>query len=194
MQVLTFPAKSLKDPSEKIDVDAFQVEGIGDKLKSDLKNLIHEMDHTVRKHGALGLAAPQVGVNKRVIIVKQQPSGGIITPSLNASPNSLNYTAMINPEIVPLNNNGGGEGVPMRRMEEGCLSFPKAFAWVSRPAVVKVRWFDIYSMSYREDMFRDLDASVVQHELDHLDGILLPDRIGPLKSMFTQKYFKANRK
>ena len=188
MQVLTFPTKSLKDPSEKIDVDAFQVEGFGDKLKSDLKNLINEMHSLVGKHGALGLAAPQVGVNKRVIIVNTKGQ------SLNSSPNDFKYTCMINPEIVEDTSGGGGTSQTFRRMEEGCLSFPKVFAWVSRPDKVKVKWFDICSMSYKENEFRDLEASIVQHELDHLDGILLPDRIGPLRSMFTQKYFKANKK
>jgi len=70
LEILKFPTKSLKESSEKIDVDAFQVDGIGTKMLSDLKNLIGEMDHLVYRFGALGLAAPQVGVNKRIIVVK----------------------------------------------------------------------------------------------------------------------------
>ena len=197
LEILKFPTKSLKESSEKIDVDAFQVDGIGTKMLSDLKNLIGEMDHLVYRFGALGLAAPQVGVNKRIIVVKTQrriPEGTGISSSyqydkpvsLNSSPNTLNYTAMINPEVVQ-------KSEKTRRMNEGCLSFPNASAWITRPEFLKVKWFDIYSMSYREDTFSDLEASIVGHEMDHLNGVLLVDKLGPLKSKFTQEYFKKNR-
>jgi peptide deformylase len=187
LEILKFPTKSLKESSEKIDVDAFQVEDVGTRMLSDLKNLIREMDHLVYRYGALGLAAPQVGINKRVIIVKTQDSEGHNKPiSMNSSPNTLNYTAMVNPEIIERSEN-------TRRMNEGCLSFPNAFAWVTRPESIRVKWFDVYSMSYREDTFSNLEASILQHECDHLDGTLLVDKLGPLKSKFTQEYFKKNR-
>lgn len=200
LEILKFPTKSLKETSEKIDIDAFQVEGVGEKMLSDLKNLIYEMDHQVYRFGALGLAAPQIGVNKRVIIIKTQgrtsddtssstpPASSYYNKpvSLNSSPNNLKYTAMINPEIIHKSDQ-------TRRMNEGCLSFPNVFAWVTRPNSVKVRWFDIYSMEYREDYFNELESSIVQHEIDHLNGTLLVDKLGPLKSKFTQEYFKKNR-
>ncbi len=200
LEILKFPTKSLKETSEKIDVDAFQVDGIGSKILSDLKNLIYEMDHTVYRYGALGLAAPQIGVNQRVIIVKTQArtsddtSGMPVSDnhftnkavSLNSSPNNINYTAMVNPQIIH-------KSEQTRRMNEGCLSFPNAFAWVTRPDSIRVRWFDIFSMEYRENLFVGLESSIVQHEIDHLDGTLLVDKLGPLKSKFTQEYFKKNR-
>jgi len=110
----------------------------------------------------VGLAAPQVGVTKRVIVVDVSDPEGKRAPLL-----------MANPEIVE-----ASEEVVVR--EEGCLSFPEHYAEVARPDRVRVRFLD------HENEIREIEADgllsvCVQHEMDHLDGVLFVDRISMVK-------------
>jgi peptide deformylase len=123
----------------------------------DLKELVQDMMDTVTTEEGAGLAAPQVGKSVRVIILSLPQEG---QPPL--------MQAMINPEILE----GGGEC----EYEEGCLSIPGIRENVTRPAWIRVRYQDLkgqYSVVRAEGIM----ARVVQHEVDHLDGILFVDRL-----------------
>lgn len=106
------------------------------------------------KHNAAGLAAPQIGERKRVILVRT--AGG--------------WVSMANPKIVR-------RSPFMAQGEEGCLSLPGITATVSRSEWVDVDWIDpVYGEWAHTHRFYDFEARAVQHEIDHLDGILMTDR------------------
>jgi peptide deformylase len=124
----------------------------------------------------IGLAAPQVGVMKRVLVmdcVKEE----------EAAPRPL---VLVNPEVT-----WASEITSV--YEEGCLSIPEQYAEVERPAEVEVRWHDVAGTPQAE-RFDGLWATCVQHEIDHLDGKLFIDYLKPLKrQMITRKMVKLKR-
>ena len=125
-----------------------------------IKNLVSDMVDTVKKAQGLGLAAPQVGVSKRIFVVDL--SAVDITEKLHV---------FINPEIL--------ETTDEIEMEEGCLSFPGIYQKIVRPARVKVRATDIDG--HRFEMTADgLAARAILHEYDHLEGKLFIDYISPI--------------
>ncbi|MBZ0167614.1 MAG: peptide deformylase [Candidatus Omnitrophica bacterium] len=132
------------DPCLRERCDDVKEIGIVEKL------LVEAMIETMDRHKGIGLAAPQVGVKKRILVV-----------DIGDGP-----VAMINPVIKEVK----GEAV----MEEGCLSIPEVNVDVVRPAVIKVRYRDLNNKP-RERKFKDLMARVVLHESDHLDGKLIVD-------------------
>ncbi len=109
----------------------------------------------------IGLAAPQVGVGLRLVVVDLMPDD---------QPNPL---TLINPQII-----AASEERAVR--EEGCLSVPGQYADVSRPAQVKLRYHDIEGVRHEIEA-EGLLAACLQHEVDHLDGILFVDHLTPLK-------------
>lgn len=145
------------------------------KVDAEIRRLMDDMLETMHGANGIGLAAPQVGVAKRVIVID-------ITRR-DESPVQLR---MANPEIV-----WASEDVVPR--DEGCLSFPEQFAEVSRPAKVRVRYLD-HENEIREVEADGLLAVCVQHEMDHLDGVLLVDRVSALKrNIILRKLAKARR-
>jgi peptide deformylase len=105
----------------------------------------------------VGLAANQVGLNKRIILI-----------TLNVgTKKEYEILEMINPEIVELSSN-------KVKMEEGCLSLPNVFEKVLRPNKVKVKWQNMKG-DWRERNFENWDARIFLHEYDHLDGVLFTD-------------------
>ncbi len=127
------------------------------KMNSEVKKLIKDMYDTLHLDG-IGLAAPQIGVNLRVVLV-----------TLNPGKVNENTITMINPDIVFFSDN-------MEVMEEGCLSIPKFFADVRRPKSIIVKYQD-QNMKERVLDLTGLNARIVQHELDHIDAILFVDRM-----------------
>ena len=122
----------------------------------------------------IGLAAPQVGVTKRLIVMDCIKEG---TPE---------PMVLVNPEVI-------WSSEDLTVYEEGCLSIPDHYAEVKRPAEVKVRWTDLDGRQ-QERQFAGLWATCVQHEIDHLDGKLFIDYLGPLKrQMITRKMEKLKR-
>jgi peptide deformylase len=122
----------------------------------------------------IGLAAPQVGVTRRVIVMDCIKEG---TPE---------PMALVNPEII-------WSSEDQTVYEEGCLSIPDIYNDITRPAEVKVRWTDLYGKQ-QERQFAGIWATCVQHEIDHLDGKLFIDYLGPLKrQMITRKMEKLKR-
>jgi peptide deformylase len=125
--------------------------------KATLK-LIQNMEETMEKDNGCGLAAPQVGVGQRIIVVK-----------LNQQTDQEVNLAMVNPEIV-------FHSEETEVDTEGCLSVPKVFDLVRRWRDVIVKFQD---KKGREQMLKlsELNARVVQHEIDHLDGVLFTDKV-----------------
>lgn len=141
----------LKNPHETLRKKSQEVEQIDDEIK----NLTHQMLDTMYKAKGCGLAAPQVGVLKRIIVMDLS----------HEIPNSLYI--MINPKIV-------WQSKKKNKFEEGCLSVPKEFYEIERPEIVHVQYFD-ENGRMREKKATELMASCVQHEIDHLNGVLIVD-------------------
>ena len=137
----------------------------------ELRRLTGDMLDTMYAAPGVGLAAPQVGVSWRLIVLD--------CSAKDAGPQPL---VAVNPEILA----GDGESCE----EEGCLSVPEYYASVPRYSRVRVRFQDLAGNS-RELEAEGLWAICFQHEIDHLDGILFVDRLSPLKrSIFRKKYLK----
>lgn len=126
-----------------------------------VRSVIPRMFATMYTAPGIGLAAPQVDLGLRLLVIDLMP---------NDKPAPI---AMINPEIVALSDE-------LATREEGCLSLPGMYADVIRPARVKVRYFD-ETGARRELEADDLLAACVQHEIDHLDGVLFVDHLSVLK-------------
>ena len=147
-----------------------------DDLTDARRRLAADMLETMYDAPGIGLAAPQVGVLERLIVmdcVKDEA----------AAPRPL---VMFNPEIVA---SSGATST----YEEGCLSIPEQYAEVTRPAEVTAAWIDETGAPRRED-FAGLWAVCVQHEIDHLNGRLFIDHIGAMKrQLITRKMVKLKR-
>ena len=134
------------------------VEGVDDALRA----LMDEMLETMYAAPGVGLAAVQVGEPKRVIVM-----------DLSKDPDGRNPRFFINPEIVW----SSEETAPY---EEGCLSVPEIYDEVERPARVRVRYLD-YSGKPVEEEAEGLFSVCIQHEMDHLEGVLFIDHLSRLK-------------
>ena len=133
--------------------------------------LAEQMLATMYRAPGIGLAAPQVGELLRPVVVDVRPE---------EKPTPM---VLVNPEILAASKQ-------MATREEGCLSLPDQFADVTRPARVKIRWTDLAGA--RKELEADgLLAACLQHELDHLDGVLFVDHISALKrNMLLRKLAK----
>ena len=147
-----------------------------DDLSDGLRALADDMLKTMYEAPGIGLAAPQVGVLDRMIVLDCVKEEG-------EKPRPL---IMFNPEIVASSDT-------QNTYEEGCLSLPDLYADVTRPAEVDVRWIDRDGVEQQEH-FDGLWATCVQHEIDHLDGKLFIDYLKPLKrQLMTRKMVKLKR-
>jgi peptide deformylase len=147
-----------------------------DDLSDDLRALADDMLKTMYEAPGIGLAAPQIGVSSRLIVLDCVKAEG-------EAPRPL---VMFNPEVIASSDR-------LNTYEEGCLSIPDQYADVTRPAEVEVRWID-RDGNERTETFDKLWATCVQHEIDHLDGKLFIDYLKPLKrQMITRKMVKLKR-
>lgn len=145
-------------------------------ISDELRRLGKDMLETMYAAPGIGLAAPQVGLSHRLIVMD-------CVKGENEAPRPM---VMFNPEVV-----ASSEDTSV--YEEGCLSLPELYADVTRPAEVEVRWIDPDG-NEQQEVFADLWATCVQHEIDHLDGKLFIDYLKPLKrQMFTRKMVKMKR-
>ncbi|MFC3613886.1 peptide deformylase [Lutimaribacter marinistellae] len=145
-------------------------------LSDELRQLADDMLETMYDAPGIGLAAPQVGVLDRLIVLDCVKEEG-------EAPRPL---VMFNPEIISASDETSV-------YDEGCLSIPDQYAEVTRPAAVEVEWLDRNGTLQRET-FDGLWATCVQHEIDHLDGKLFIDYLKPLKrQMITRKMQKLKR-
>ena len=140
------------EPNNELRVRSVNVPAT-DVGSARVKRLVQEMKETMREENGCGLAAPQVGVHERIIVV--DAGGGPM--------------AYINPEIT-------GRSFRTFLFEEGCLSVPGVWGMVKRHRGVKVKAFDENGKDVAAEA-TGLEAVIFQHEIDHLDGILFIDRI-----------------
>lgn len=141
-----------------------------------LAELADDMFETMYDAPGIGLAAPQLGLNKRMIVMD-------CIRDKEATPEPM---VLINPEVV-------WSSEETNVYDEGCLSIPEQYAEVTRPAEVEVTWQDLDGAK-RSEKFDELWATCVQHEIDHLDGKLFIDYLKPLKrQMITRKMQKLKR-
>ena len=145
-------------------------------VSDELRALADDMLETMYHAPGIGLAAPQVGVMDRLLVmdcVKEE----------NETPRPM---VLINPEVVASSDE-------KNVYEEGCLSIPEQFAEVTRPKLVDVRWMDLDG-NEQQETFDGLWATCVQHEIDHLNGKLFIDYLGPMKrQMITRRMQKLKR-
>jgi len=158
-------------PDPRLKIKARPVAAVDDNVR----RLMDDMLETMRKAIGIGLAAPQVGVAKRVIVLDVAREGEKPQPMMIA-----------NPEIL-------WRSSELATFSEGCLSLPEHYADVSRPAQIRLRYLD-YQNEIREIEASGLLATCIQHEIDHLDGVLFVDHISMVKrSMILRKLAKAKR-
>ena len=163
-EILTEPNKILRQKSSK-------VEGV-DK---DIQKLMDDMLETMYAAPGIGLAAIQVGVPKRVIVL-----------DIAAKDSPRNPMYFINPEIVEKSENNS-------TYEEGCLSVPGQFAEIDRPDKCHIKYLDYHGVQ-KEIKAEGMLATCIQHEMDHLEGILFIDYLSKLKkSMIVKKLSKQKK-
>ncbi|MRG72963.1 peptide deformylase [Alphaproteobacteria bacterium HT1-32] len=164
LPIITAPDPRLKVVSEPVDA-----------VTDDIRQLMDDMLETMYDAPGVGLAAPQVGVTKRVIVID--------TASSDEDPAPMR---LANPEVV-------WESEETKVYDEGCLSLPEYYSDVERPDRVRVRYLD-YDGASQEIEVDGLTAVCIQHEIDHLDGILFVDHISRVKrEVILRKLTKARK-
>ena len=158
-------------PDPVLKAKAKPVEAVTDELRT----LMDDMLETMYQAPGIGLAAPQVGVSQRVIVVDISRDDEPKAP-----------LRMVNPELVWVSDEDS-------TYEEGCLSVPEHYADVVRPAEIRVTYLD--RDGKKQEMKADgLLATVIQHEMDHLEGILFIDHLSSLKrNMILRKLLKSKK-
>jgi peptide deformylase len=162
--IITIPDPVLRrmaDPIEQVD--------------DDLRRLMDDMLATMYDAPGVGLAAPQIGVSRRLIVMDaardDEPKAPIV---------------MANPQILD-------RSEEMRVHEEGCLSIPEVTAEVERPAVTRVSFLDREGKPQEAEL-EGILSTIVQHEIDHLNGVLFIDYLSRLKrDMIVKKFTKQKR-
>ena len=158
-------------PDPRLKIKARPVPAVDDKIRRLMDDMLDTMYGAI----GIGLAAPQVGQSSRVIVLDVAREGEKPQPLQLANPEIL----WRSPELTTGN--------------EGCLSLPEHYAEVTRPAKIRVRYLD-YQNEIREIEASGLLAMCLQHEIDHLDGVLFVDHISSLKrGMILRKLAKAKR-
>lgn len=138
------------------------------RFDAELASLVADMNDTMRELSGAGLAAPQIGVSLRVVVfeVTVNPRYAHVSP--------VPYTVLVNPELTPI-------GDEQEEGWEGCLSVPGLRGLVPRYRRLRYRGFDAQGQPIDRTV-EGFHARVVQHEVDHLDGILYPRRIRDLRN------------
>jgi peptide deformylase len=151
-----------------------------DQVDDALRMLIADMFDTMYDAPGIGLAAIQVGVPKRVVVMDLQEEEDEEGKPIR------HPRVFINPEILE-------PSEEMSVYTEGCLSIPEQFADVERPARCRVKWLDADGAAH-DEMFEGLLATCIQHEMDHLQGIVFLDHLSRLKrDMILKKLAKARK-
>lgn len=145
------------------------------EIDREIKDLVRDMIATLKDAGGLGLAAPQVGASKRVFII-----------DLTSIDLTESVKVFINPKILYTSEN---EVI----MEEGCLSFPGIYQRIQRPEVVRVKATDLEGKEFTLEASGML-ARAIQHENDHLNGVLYIDHFSPLSKALVKGKLNKLRK
>jgi peptide deformylase len=172
MTVLTI----LEVPDSGLRAVAAPVVEIDDSIRATLADMFETM-YAAR---GIGLAAIQVGIEKRLVVIDLQE------PEEEGGDPVRKPIAFVNPELLWVSDE-------MSTYNEGCLSIPEQYAEVERPARCRVKWLDGDGKPHEEEM-DGLMATCIQHEIDHLNGVLFTDHISKLKrDMLMKKLAKARK-
>ena len=163
--------KILTEPDPFLRQKSIKVEEVNDEVRS----LMDDMVATMYNAPGIGLAAIQIGVPKRVIVI-----------DLSRDDEKKNPLHFINPEIIKNSDNGVA-------YEEGCLSVPGQFAEINRPDKCSVKYID-YNGNVQILNAEGLLATCIQHEIDHLEGILFIDYLSKLKKNMIVKKLSKQKK
>ena len=163
-KILTLPDPILRKKSEPVE-----------KIDKKIKNLMDDMLETMYAAPGIGLAAVQIGILKRIIVIDLSKEGEKKKPIF-----------IVNPEII-------SQSSDLVSYEEGCLSIPNQFAEVERPNTCKIKFLD-YEGNKKELEAKGLLATCIQHEIDHLNGILFIDYLSKLKKEMIIKKVKKQKK
>ena len=163
-EILTEPNKILREKSLTVKV-----------VDEDLQKLMDDMLETMYAAPGIGLAAIQVGVPKRIIVLDIAPKDKPKNPMF-----------FVNPEIITKSENSS-------TYEEGCLSVPGQFAEVNRPDKCHIKYLDYYGQP-KEIKADGMLATCIQHEIDHLEGILFIDYLSKLKKTMIIKKLSKQKK
>ncbi len=181
----------LEVPDPRLKQVSTPVEAFDDELKT----LIADMFETMYDAPGIGLAAIQVGVPLRALVIDLQPDDPDAEPEVchahgghahTHQPTKREPQVFINPEILSTSEEEG-------TYQEGCLSVPEVFAEVDRPLTIRARWQDLDGTVHEEDM-DGLLATCLQHEMDHLEGVLFIDHLSRLKRQMALKKLAKLRK
>lgn len=175
-EILEVPDPLLKEVSRPVE-----------KFDDELKTLVEDMFETMYDAPGIGLAAIQVGVPLRVLVIDLQPDDPDAEPETcnhgghqhTHQPTKREPRIFINPEILD-------PSADYSVYQEGCLSVPEIYADVERPARCRVRYQDLDGTVHEEDM-DGMMATCLQHEMDHLEGILFIDHLSRLKRQMALK-------
>lgn len=172
MTVLTI----LEVPDPGLRAVAEPVSQVDDSIRATLADMFETM-YAAR---GIGLAAIQVGIEKRLVVIDLQE------PEEEDGEPVRKPVAFVNPELLWVSEE-------MAVYNEGCLSIPEQYAEVARPARCRVKWLDGDGKPHEEEM-DGLMATCIQHEIDHLNGVLFTDHISRLKrDMIMKKLAKARK-
>ena len=160
----------------------------------ELKTLVADMFETMYAAHGIGLAAIQIGVPLRVLVIDLQPEDPDAEPEPcnhdghhhHHQPTLKEPRIFINPEILD-------PAQELGTYQEGCLSVPDIYADVDRPKTCRVRWQDLDGNTHEEEM-DGLMATCIQHEMDHLEGVLFIDHLSRLKRQMALKKLDKLRK
>jgi len=171
-QILIEPNKILREKSSFVE-----------KVDEDLQQLMDDMLETMYAAPGIGLAAIQVGVPKRVIVLDIGWRDKSESANDKKYEERKNPMCFVNPEIITKSTNNS-------TYEEGCLSVPGQFAEIDRPDKCRIKYLDYHGQP-KELVAEGMLATCIQHEIDHLEGILFIDYLSKLKkSMIVKKLSK----
>ena len=164
MKIIIAPDNRLNQISKKVYV-----------VDNEIILTLDKMLDCMYKNNGIGLAAPQVGILKRLVVIDCSYSKDIKKP-----------LKLINPEIIKISKD-------ISEFEEGCLSLPSQFAKVTRPSEITLKYKTVEGLLCKKK-FSGLESTCIQHEIDHLDGKLFVDHISKLKKNIIIKKLKKFKK
>lgn len=182
-EIIEVPDPRLKTVSTTVEI-----------FDEELKTLVSDMFETMYAAHGIGLAAIQIGVPLRVLVIDLQPEDPDAEPEPcnhdghhhHHQPTKREPRIFVNPEILD-------PSADVSTYQEGCLSVPDIYADVDRPTTCRVRWKDLEGNTHEEEM-DGLMATCIQHEMDHLEGVLFIDHLSRLKRQMALKKLDKLRK
>jgi len=176
-EILIYPDDRLRDVARPVEFP----------LSDEIRQLIDDMAETMYDAPGVGLAATQIGVALRIAITDTDWRSDEVRHNEGEEPVApRNLKVWINPEFT-------WRETGLATWEEGCLSVPDVYEDVERPAAVRLKWQDMDGEVHEEE-FEGFQAVALQHEFDHLDGILFIDKLSRLKQNMIKKKLKKRKK